>query len=139
MGRVLEISGTLKNIRWASYVHDFVRHFIRTQWVKYNRHRSLPRARQTDFAAGIIEGFRSKLESLGKEEKRTSTHALMKREDPHLKKYLTFRYPHTARFSTGSGRKDPAVRKDGKQIGKNLVIAKGIETPTGKHGLLIAS
>ncbi len=139
MGRVLEISGTLNNIRWASYVHDFVRHFIQTQWVKYNRHRSLSRARQTDFAAGIIEGFRSKLETLAKEEKRKSTHALMRREDPDLKRYLNFRYPHTARISAGSGRKDPAVRKDGKQIGKNLVIAKGIETPTGKRELLIAS
>ena len=139
MGRVLEISGTFNNIRWASYVHDFVRHFIRTQWNKYNRRRGLSRARQTDFATGIIEGFRSKLESLGKEEERTSTHALMKREDPDLKIYLAFRYPHTARISTGFGRKDPVVRKDGKQIGKNLVIAKGIETPKGKRGLLIAS
>jgi len=139
MGRVLEISGTLNNIRWASYVHDFVRHFIRSQWANYNRTRGLPRARQTDFAAGIIEGFRSKLESLEKKEKKMSTHALMKREDPDLRKYLTFRYPHTARFNTGSGRKDPAVRRDGKQIGKNLVIAKGIETSTGKRGLLITS
>ena len=139
MGRVLEISGTLSNIRWASYVHDFVRHFIRSQWAQYNRHRGLSRARHTDFAAGIIEGFRSKLEGLGKEEKGMSPHALMKREDPDLKKYLTYRYPHTARISTGFGRRDPAVRRDGKQIGKNLVIAKGIEPPAGKRGLLITS
>ena len=67
MGRVLEISGTTQNIKMASYVHDFVGRFIHSQWAAYNKNRSLNRHRQTDFALGIVEGFRSKLETPGKE------------------------------------------------------------------------
>ena len=70
MGRVLEISGTIPNIKMASYVHDFVRHFIHSQWAAYNRDRRLNRHRQTDFAVGIIEGFRSKLEGQKKEKEK---------------------------------------------------------------------
>ena len=63
MGRVLEISGTIPNVKMAGYVHDFVQRFIHSQWTEYNQDKGLNRYRLTDFAVGIIEGFRSKLES----------------------------------------------------------------------------
>ncbi len=63
MGRVLEISGVVQNLKIAEYVHDFIGQFIDAQWRKYNQGKRLNRYRKTDFAVGIIEGFRDKLES----------------------------------------------------------------------------
>ena len=54
MGAVLEISGTLQNIRMAEYVHDFIRNFINAQWHAYNAEKRLNRYRKTDFAVGIL-------------------------------------------------------------------------------------
>jgi hypothetical protein len=139
-GRVLEINGTIPNVKMASYVHDFVKRFIHSQWVEYNKDKGLNRYRLTDFAVGIIEGFRSRLElQLGKKGPAGNSLALMKMQDPLLKEYLAYRYPHTAMVKTGAGRQDGIVLKDGKKIGKNLVISKGIMGRTGNRGLQLVA
>ena len=138
MGRVLEISGTTQNLKMASYVHDFVRRFIQSQWDAYNEKRRLNRYRRTDFALGIVEGFRSKLETQEKEKEKTpALLALIKMRDPFLKKYLAYKYPHTVQIQRGVSRQDPNVIQDGKRIGRKLVIAKGITEQGGSRGLLI--
>ncbi len=139
MGRVLEISGTLPNIKLALYVHDFVRTFIRSQWKEYNRERSLNRHRLTDFAVGIIEGFRSKLERPEETDPVSGCQALLKSDDPLLKEYLRYRYPHTGTIKTGRGSYDPGVRKDGKRVGKNLVISRGVTEGARARGLRLLS
>jgi len=63
MGSVLEISGTIQNIKIAHYVYDFVRQSTNSQWDEYNKDNGLNRYRKTDFAMGIIQGFSSKLKS----------------------------------------------------------------------------
>ena len=140
MGRALEISGTLPNVRIAGYVHDYVRRFIAMEWKEYNSDGALTRYRLTDFAQGIIEGFRSKLisqeEGMGKERE---SYALIKKEDPFLKKYIAYRYPHTATIKTGGGSRDPGVRRDGKRIGKDLVISRGIMEGAENRGRLLPS
>ena len=137
MGRVLEITGTRSNIQMASYVYDFVRRFIDAQWRSYNRHRQHKHHRRIDFSVGIVEGFRSRLE---KEEKRTSgkkgINALVKIEDPLLKSHMAYKYPHTRSFSRSGGSQDDTVLNDGIEIGKKLVISKGI-SDRGKSGKLL--
>ena len=136
MGRVLEVSGTIQNVKMASYVHDFVRRFIHSRWAEYNKTKGLNRYRLTDFAVGIIEGFRCKIEVQRREkEKGGVSLSLMKIQDPLLKEYLAYRYPHTAMIKTGAGRQDAIVLKDGKQIGKNLVIYKGVMEGTRSRRL----
>jgi len=140
MGRVLEISGTIPNIRIAGYVHDYVRRFIEMKWKEYNPAGSLNRYRLSDFAQGIMEGFRSKLESKEEDWKKDEeTFALMKKEDPLLKGYLAYRYPHTAMMKTGRGSQDPRVRRDGKRIGKDLVISRGVMEGAGNRRRLLSS
>jgi hypothetical protein len=126
MGRVLEISGTEQNIRLASYVHDFVSRFIEAQWRTYNERKGLDRRRKTDYAGGIIEGFRSKLVSQGKGKKPERKKALIKLRDPLLEKYLAYRYPRTVTEQRGVSARDEEVVSDGKAAGKKLVIHKGI-------------
>jgi hypothetical protein len=138
MGRVLEISGTIPNVKLASYVHDYVQSFIQSQWRAYNGDKGLSHYRRTDFAVGVVEGFRSKLELQREErDKPESSLTLRKMEDPLLKEYLKYRYPHTTLVKAGAGRQDPGVRKDGKRIGKNLVISKAIVEEAKRRGFLL--
>ena len=126
MGRVLEISGTIQNIKIACYVHDFVQRFIDLKWNKYKKDKRLNRYRKTDFAVGIIEGFRSKLKLQAPKKTRENL-ALVKLEDPLLEKYVSYKYPRTAAMKLGAVRSDKGVLNDGIGIGKKMVIFKGIE------------
>lgn len=131
MGRVLEISGTVQNLKIAEYVHDFIIQFIDAQWRRYNRRKKLNRFRKTDFAVGIIEGFRDKLES-SVVKKKKDIFALIQKGDPQLAKYFKFKYPHTASVKKAAYHQDARVIRDGKKVGKKLVIARGIcEKKTG--------
>lgn len=127
MGRVLEISGTAPNLRFAEYVHHFIEQFIDAQWRRYNREKRLNRFRKTDFAVGIIEGFRDKLESkITREKTQKSNFALIRKGDPQLDKYFKLKYPHTISLNKTISHQDADVVRDGKKVGNKLVIAKGI-------------
>jgi len=137
MGRVLEITGTMQNIKIASYIHDFVGYYINSQWNTYNHKKGLNRYRKTDFAVGIIEGFRSKLDSQkNKKKKFESESALIKLEDPLLKQYIAYKYPRTTSFSRKVSSEDENIVKDGMKIGKKLVISKGITEKRKSNRLL---
>ncbi len=127
MGRVLEISGTAQNLKIADYVHGFIVQFIDAQWQKYNHEKKMNRYRKTDFAVGIIEGFRNKLElNVLKKKTKKDIFALIQKTDPQLQKYFKFKYPHTASVKNAVSRQDDRVLNDGKKLGKKLVIARGI-------------
>ena len=137
MGRVLEISGTAYNIKISGYVHDFVQRFIDARWLEYNRDKKLNRYRKTDFAIGIIQGFREKLDIENiRKEMAVKEFSLVKVEDPLLKKYMKYRYPRTTSFSRTASSTDVKVMDDGVEIGKKLVIYKGV-SETGKSGKLL--
>lgn len=143
MGTVFEISGTVQNIRIACYVFHFVINFIHSQWADYNKNKEHTRHRKTDFGVGIIEGFRSTLSTHKRGKKqRGNTHlpesrALVKIEDPLLKEYFKYKYPHTVTLRRGSCRMNKKVMEDGICIGKKLVIYKGIQEKKEGKGLLL--
>ncbi|MDM8515688.1 DUF2786 domain-containing protein [Desulfobacterales bacterium HSG16] len=128
-GRVLEIIGTPQNVNFASYVYDFVRNYIDAQWNVYNQDKKLGRYRKTDFAVGIIDGFRSKLNSIPRETTTISStsRALVKHEDIKMKEYIRHRHPKIGKIKRGCLNQDEDVVNDGIELGKKLVIHKGIE------------
>lgn len=128
MGRVLEFSGTVQNIKLAAYIYDFVRHFIDSRWAGYNKKKGLNRHHKTDFAVGIIEGFRSKLKLQSREKERSGSDASLpvRIEDPLLKKYITHRYPRITHSRRNVSNQDENVLQDGIEVGRELVISKGI-------------
>lgn len=137
MGRVLEISGTVQNIRMAGYVHDFIKHFIDTQWGLYNREKKLNRYRKTDFAVGVIEGFRSKLNTCKtSQQSNIKKHGIIKINDPLLKEHFKYRHPHTVNVRGKALRNNRHIVKDGVDIGKKLVIYKGISKKGKERKLL---
>lgn len=135
MGRVLEISGTVQNIKIASYVYDFINNYINSSWSLYNKNNHHNRYRKTDFATGLIEGFDAKLSQQTKQNTSTvqclSNNTPLVIEDSKLKKYTSYRYPNIRNFKRGSSHIDDKVKNDGKKIGRKLVISKGIEKNEG--------
>ncbi len=138
-GNVLEMTGTIQNVKIALYVHDFVKHYVDSQWEKYNVNKRLNRYRKSDFAVGIIEGFRSKMESQHSRRRAGRKLALVKIEDPLLKEHVSFKYPRTINVRQNALRRDRNVLDDGMRIGKKLVISKGIEERGRSKRLLIGS
>lgn len=138
MGRVLEISGTVQNIRIASYVYDFIKHYIQSKWNEYNKDNLLNRYRKSDFSVGIIEGFRSKLESQQKKTKNpTDSIYPIKVEDPLLSKYFSHRYPYVHRFKKNTSGHHATIFNDGKKVGKKMIIYKGIHEKIKKRILFL--
>ena len=137
MGNVLEISGTIQNIKIAHYVYDFVQQSINSQWDEYNKDNGLNRYRKTDFAMGIIQGFSSKLKSQSKRSRKVKDkRSLIRIEDPLLKKYVGYKYPRTHSVKGKALSHDRNVLKDGVSVGTKLVISKGI-TERGKNRRLL--
>ncbi len=137
MGRVLEISGTEQNVRLASYVHDFVRRFIESEWRMYNDGKGLKRSRKSDYAAGIIEGFRSKLASRSTRRKAGGKKALIRVRDPMLDRYVAYRYPRTVTERRTLSGRDEKVASDGREAGRRLVLHQGITEKRGGRRRLI--
>ena len=137
MGRVLEISGTAQNARLASYIHDFIKNFIAFRWDEYNKKKGLNRYRKTDFAVGIIEGFRSKLKKKNQGKRKTANKpGLIEVHDPLLQKHMDYIYPHTVGIRGRALKRDRNVLKDGIHAGKELVIYKGISKKGSGRRLL---
>jgi hypothetical protein len=129
IGRVLEISGTTKNIKLASYVYDFIRRYIDAQWMVYNERKGLNRYRKSDFAVGIIEGFRSKLTSYKHQNlKMNSYYAVVQKTDSALEQYFAYKYPRTANIRKTLSNQHQTILKDGEKLGRQLVISKGISS-----------
>jgi hypothetical protein len=127
MGRVLEISGTCANVQMAAYVYDFVNRYIDLQWRRFNRSRSLNRFRRTDFAVGVIEGFREKLAGTAKKAESKDAGAVVPYADPLLTRYVRDRYPRLRSVQHRGVQEDPEVMQEGVRRGRKLVISKGVE------------
>ena len=95
------------------------------------------RYRKTDFAVGLIEGFCDKLAAqkpvVSDQEATTAVTPL---KDPMLGVYMSHRYPRTRTFQRSASSQDDRVLKNGFDIGKHLVISKGIEVKKNSHKFL---
>lgn len=138
MGRVAEISGTPQNVQIASYVYDCVNQYIKSQWSKYRqRNASVSGRSRSDFAVGVIEGFRSTLEK----QRQTNVHSASRKnliclEDPQLVEYVKNRYPIVRKRSKRYSMKNQRIRLDGQNAGKRLVISKAVSTTGPAGGIL---
>ena len=129
MGKVLEVSGLPENVRMAGYVHDFLRRVIEDQWNVFNARGRHSLHRKTDFAVGLVRGFRHKIETQARvsNAEPRATRALIKTDDPRLRSYFRERYPRIRRIS-GRGRSvDMGVQKAGEHVGQSTVLSRPIE------------
>ncbi len=126
MGRVLEISGTPANVTQAGYVYAFVEAHIERRWEEWTSCRRMTRRQKSDFAVGLIEGFRGKLERERRSRSDTAERALIRRPDPRLEAYLQQRYPQTRKIQRGGGRQDPEAYAHGRRIGEKMILHRGV-------------
>jgi hypothetical protein len=133
MGRALEISGTPINISQASYVFDFVQAYVERRWQRMTSEKRLTRHQKSDFAVGIIEGFRHKLEKEQLPDCRPDQKALVRQPDPRLTRYLHWRHPRTSRIQRG-GRQDQDIFRRGFKAGEEMVLYRGIAQPSRNSG-----
>nr|MBL0715651.1 DUF2786 domain-containing protein [Desulfobacterales bacterium] len=126
MGRVLEVSGTSPNVAQAGFVFEFVSAHIDRRWQALTRNQRLTRYQKSDFAVGVVEGFRHKLEQEQLPDCRPRERALIRQTDPRLSAYLHRRYPHTSRIQRGRGRRDPDVYRHGLKVGEKMILHRSI-------------
>jgi hypothetical protein len=132
MGRVLEISGSPQNVQIAEYVHDNVCRYIDHAWEDYQKGRRLNRYRKTDFAVGVIEGFRTTLQQASAATLQDKSTGLpMRVNDRALARYLARRYSRLRSFSKSGPGHDGQILADGTECGRKLIIAKGIHHSAG--------
>ena len=133
MGRALEISGTPVNVSQAGYVFDFVEGYVERRWQDMRKGRRLTRHQKSDFAIGIIEGFRHKLEKEQLPDCRPHQKALVRQPDPRLTDYLHQRHPRTSRIQRG-GRQDQDIFRRGFKAGEEMILHRGIAGASRNSG-----
>lgn len=127
IGRALEICGTAQDVDLAAYVYDFVSGFIDSRWRVYSNNGACGHRQKIDFAVGVVSGFRDKLEAQKRHLiQKESTFALIEREDPRLRDFMAFRHPRTNRVHHRPMIQDPEILADGIEIGRKLVVFRGI-------------
>ena len=124
-GQVLEICGTLPNLEMAAYVHAFLTDSAERLWLDHKRAHGIRgnRDRRT-YLAGVMEGFREKLEA---ETKKHREHGLVWVGDADLKTYYRKRHPHI-RHTRTAGQMRTEAHGAGRNAGRRLVLHRGISS-----------
>jgi hypothetical protein len=132
-GRVLEISGTPKNVDLARYAHAVLARTMKAEWARYKATRRVSAGARLDFALGLLEGFRQKIqrqvEHLSAD---NDTKALIRIRDTQLEAYFRQRYPQTRAIRRSARQKCASAQAAGREIGRNLTIAKAVESGARK-------
>jgi hypothetical protein len=128
MGSVLEISATPANLKMAGYVHAFLQRTIGDQWQAFCHGKRLSLHRKTDFALGLLKGFKEKLrvQEQAWERANGSTYALIRRGDGKLKEYFRERYPRRRSISGRGRRIDQDIHNAGMEVGRKTVLSKPV-------------
>lgn len=149
--KTMEILGSEQNVLMAEYVYGFLRQQSESLWLAYRGQRSLKGAApKMSFQSGVVAGFRRKLDSLesmrGKQSEannswndgtgESESTALVKFNDPALRKFLKSRFPRLTSVRSG-GRVLGEHYDRGKVQGEKIVIHKGINNSRGSQGLLL--
>lgn len=123
-GSVLEVCGSPENLELAEYVHAFVNQTGERLFREYRTATPARSARERErFLAGLMAGFREKLEA---ERKKSRAAGLVWRGDGELHGFFRGRHPHirTTRHVTHSGTEAYAR---GREAGKRLIVHRGVK------------
>jgi hypothetical protein len=123
MGRVLEISGTPKNVQTAGRVAALIAAVARREWHPSAIGRG---ARFDDFVLGILEGFRTRLKAVATAPVKGATtgKALQQVVDPGLRDYGRQRYGRLVYRAGAPSRMDVRAREAGRRVGRAIVLAE---------------
>jgi hypothetical protein len=139
-GSVLEICGSHANLELAEYVHSFLNLTAERLFLEYRRTPLGRGAKRLTFIAGVMAGFRDRLE---RERKKSKAEGLVWVGDAGLDDFFRKRHPRIrwTRYAVGHGSEAYAR---GREAGAKIVLHRGISSnsratspallPAGKRG-----
>lgn len=121
-GSVLEICGSEANLELADYVHAFLNVTAERLFREYRRTASGKGAKRLRFVAGVMSGFRERLD---RERKKSKSEGLVWVGDAALDGFFRKRHPRIrwTRYSVGHGSEAYAR---GREAGEKIVLHRGI-------------
>jgi hypothetical protein len=133
-GSVLEVCGSLENLELAEYAYAFLTHTSERLWLDYKSREGIRRnAERRTFVAGVMAGFRDKLE---KERKVHQKEGLVWVGDADLTHFFRARHPRVRWARYGAGERSDAYRH-GREAGQKIVLHRGVsQGPSGSVRLL---
>lgn len=134
-GSVLEICGRLENVELAEHVHGFLLATAERLWQEHRRGRGIRGNRdRRAFLAGVMTGFRSRLEAQAREQARAG---LVWVGDAEVDRVYRARHPRvrSARVASTAG---TAAHAEGAAAGRNIVLHHAVraEASAGAPRLL---
>jgi hypothetical protein len=123
MGRVLEISGMPKNVQTAGRAAALIAGVARREWKAAAIGRG---SRFDDFVLGIVEGFRTRLESSAPAPGggARAGRALQKVFDPGLRDYGRKRYGRLVHRGGAASRTDVRSLEAGRRVGRAIIVSE---------------
>jgi hypothetical protein len=132
-GSVLEVCGSPVNLEMASYVYDFLSRTAERLWSDYRRARHLTNRDRRTFLAGVMLGFKDKLEA---QQARHREEGLVWVGDGDLGRYFKKRHPHI-RWTHYRGSRATEAHSHGRAAGREVVLHRPVAAgPSGGLKLL---
>jgi hypothetical protein len=132
-GSVLEVCGSPVNLEMASYVYDFLARTAERLWSEYRRARRISNRDRRTFLAGVMIGFKDKLEA---QQARDKNEGLVWVGDGDLARWFKRRHPHI-RWTRYSGSGGSEAHSHGRAAGRELVLHRPVAAgPSGGVKLL---
>jgi hypothetical protein len=134
-GSVLEACGASVNLEIAEHTYAFLVHTAERLWQAYRRAHAISgnRDRRT-FAAGVMTGFKEKLDAERKKQERAG---LVWIGDGDLDKYYRRRHPHI-RWTRHAGGERNEAHAHGRAAGRNIVLHRAVHERVERGRLLPA-
>jgi hypothetical protein len=130
-GTVLEICGSSENLEMASYVHAFLLGSAERLWLSHKRAHGIAQNRERRrFIAGVMEGFRERLES---EKRKNTAKGLVWVGDARLSRFYRARHPNIRSVRLrGHGQSD--ARSHGREAGRHIILRRGLDESARSGG-----
>jgi hypothetical protein len=132
---VLEISGTPDNLAIAEYVHEFMLHTAERLWDDHQKVKGTRGGRRLEFVAGVMRGFRDKLEAQTRADTGTG---LVWVQDAALRDYHQRRHPRTTFIRRGGHQRTGAFAA-GREAGSKIVLHRAVESEVTSRGRLLTA
>ena len=131
-GSVLEICGSTLNLTIAEHTHAFLMHTADRLWLQYKREQRVGNRDRRTYQAGVMTGFREKLDG---ERKRHARAGLVWVGDADLGKYWRRRHPHI-RFTRHFGASQNEAHDHGRAAGRGIVLQRAVHERVSRGRLL---
>jgi uncharacterized protein DUF2786/SprT-like family protein len=131
-GSVLEVCGTTLNLTIAEHTHAFLLHTADRLWSHYQRQHGAGRRDRRAYQAGVMTGFREKLDT---QRKRHSEAGLVWVGDADLGRYWRRRHPYV-RFTRHAGPERNEAHAHGRAAGRGIVLQRAVHERVSRGRLL---